>query len=303
MFEQSDHDGGPFMPATARVATRWTTGSFAENLLIDSQGRIYVALYTNNRIDRYDPASDEVHIFADLPAPTVSMAEGPDGQIWAVTGTFYTGPAGIWKIDPNGSPILWVALPEARFINGCTIHPDRRTLLVCDSHLGHVLAVDLQHPNRVKAWLSDARLIPLNKKLPGANGIKIFQNEVWISVTDQNLVYRAHLNSYGTPGRLEVVHNNLHVDDFAFSESGSLYYATHTKNTVGRIDLDGRRTTLAGPAQHVVGATACALGRSAATSHLLYITTDGGFFAPYPGIEQAALLVEINLGDAASRAP
>jgi len=115
-------------------------------------------------------------------------------------------------------------------------------------------------------------------------------------VTDQALMYRAPLRSDGTPGALEVVYQNLHVDDFTFGEDGALYYTTHTLNTVGRVDPNGDRITFGGPDQELVGATACVFGRAAAARRLLYVTTDGGFFRPYPGTEQAARLVEIDLG-------
>ena len=42
-------------------------------------------------------------------------------------------------------------------------------------------------------------------------------------------------------------------------------------------------------------ATACVFGRTPPTRRLLYVATDGGFFKPYPGTEQAARLVEIDL--------
>jgi sugar lactone lactonase YvrE len=289
------HDGGLFTAAPARIVASWPAGSFAENILAKNSGEILIALYTDNRIDLYDPSSETVRPFADLPAPAVSVAEGPDGQIWAVGGTFFVGPGAVWKIDPEGRADLWIHLPEARFLNGCAIHPNGHQLLVCDSHLGHILAVDLHQRNRAEIWLADSRLVPLNKRKPGVNGIKFFQDHVWFSVTDQDLMYRALVQPDGTPSSLEVVHSNLHVDDFTFREDGTLYYTTHTLNSVGRIEPGGARITFGGPEQDLVGATACVFGQTASTRHLLYVTTDGGYFAPYPGTEQAALLVEIDL--------
>jgi sugar lactone lactonase YvrE len=296
MQQIPEHDGGPFVAAPTRVVARWPAGSFAENLLVKNNGEILIALYSDNRIDRYNPASGQVIPFSYLPAPVVSIAEGADGQIWAVAGTFYTGPGGVWKIGLDGVGHPWVGLPDARFLNGCAVHPDGHTLLVCDSHLGHVLAIDLRQPHCVESWLTDTRFVPLIKQLPGANGIQFFRDHVWISVTDQNLIYRAPLRADGTAGTPEVIHKSLHVDDFTFGEDGALYYTTHTLNTVGRVNTNGERITFGGPEQELVGATACVFGRMAPLHRLLYVTTDGGFFRPYPGSEQAARLVEIDVG-------
>src|SRR5271170_2843889 len=95
-----EHDGGSFLAAPTRVVASWPAGSFAENVLVTNRGEILIALYSDNRIDRFDPVSGEVSPFAYLPAPAVSIAEGVDGQIWAVAGTFFTGPGGVWNIGP-----------------------------------------------------------------------------------------------------------------------------------------------------------------------------------------------------------
>jgi len=150
MHQIPEHDGGSFATAPTRVLVSWPVGSFAENVLVKNHGEILIALYSDNRIDRYDPASGEVNPFAYLPAPAVSISEGVDGQIWAVAGTFYTGPGGVWNIDSDGKVHPWVDLPDARFLNGCAVHPNGHALLVCDSHLGHVLAIDLRQPHRVE---------------------------------------------------------------------------------------------------------------------------------------------------------
>ena len=135
--------------------------------------------------------SGKVSPFAYLPAPAVLIAEGVDGQIWAVAGRFFTGTVGVWNIGSDGKAHPWVDLPDARFLNGCAVHAYGRALLVCDSSLGHVLAIDLREPHRVESWLADSRLVPVSKQVPGANGIKFYRDHVWISVTDQNLMYRA----------------------------------------------------------------------------------------------------------------
>ena len=50
--------------------------------------------------------------------------------------TFRKGPGYIWRIRPDGSVQHWTDLPDAVFMNGCTLHPNGHTLLACESPTG-----------------------------------------------------------------------------------------------------------------------------------------------------------------------
>jgi len=198
-----------------------------ENLAIDSAGAIFVSLYSHNRIDRYDPATGATAPFAELPAPPVGFAFDADGSLWATGGTFRRGPGYIWRIGPDGSVQHWTDLPDAVFVNGCTLHPNGHTLLACESLTGRILAIDLREPGRWSAWLTDERLKPNHPQFPGANGIKIRNGWAWISVSGRRLILRTPLQPDGHPGPIETAATHVLADDFAFGASGSLYIATH----------------------------------------------------------------------------
>src|SRR6202140_2790850 len=144
--------GEPCHPVDFHVVATWPAGSFVETLAIDSVGGVFVSLYSHNRVDRYDPASGITTPFAHLPAPVVGLAFDAGGSLWATGGAFFKGPGYIWKIAPDGSVQHWADLPDALFINGCTLHPDGRTLLACESLTGRILAIDLREPSRWSAW-------------------------------------------------------------------------------------------------------------------------------------------------------
>jgi sugar lactone lactonase YvrE len=294
----SDHDGGGFAAVNVRVVATWPAPTFVENLAIDSAGAIFVSLYSHNRVDRYDPATGAAAPFADLPVPPVGLAFDATGSLWATAGTFRKGPGYIWKIGPDGSVQHWTDLPDAVFINGCTLHPNGHTLLACESLTGQILAINLREPGRWSAWLTDERLKPNHPWFPGANGIKIRNGWAWISVSGQRLILRAPLQPDGRPGPLEMAATHVLADDFAFGASGSLYIATHPEQTVVRLDAVGTRTTVAGPNQGAVGTTACAFGRAAGDENALYVTTDGGLVAPYEGAVQEAKLLRLEVGEA-----
>ena len=182
-------------------------------------------------------------------------------------------------------------------MNGCTMHPNGRTLLACESASGHILAIDLDQPGRWEVWLQGDRLRPVVPGYPGSNGIKIRDGWAWISVSGRRLMVRVPIQPDGSAGAIEIAAARLSADDFAFGMSGSLYITTHPEHTLVRLDPSGARTTLAGPEQGMVGSTACAFGRAPGDLEALYVTTDGGFLIPHESGIQDAKLVRMEVGE------
>jgi len=291
------HDGGVFMPKDVQVVATWPARTFLENIAIDKAGMIFVSVYSHNRIDRYDPARGLTTAFAVLPAPPMGLAFDASGVLWVTGGKFPEGPGFVWKIAADGSVQHWSDLPDAPFINGCTLHPDGRTLLACESLTGRILAIDLREADRWSAWLTDDLIKPNRPHYPGANGIKIVDGWAWISVSGRALMVRTKLQPDGYPGPLETVATHIIGDDFALGSSGSLYITTHVEQTLVHIDPAGIRTTIAGPEQGAVGATACAFGCTPDDESALYVTTDGGFIVPYENKVQEAKLLRLKVGE------
>jgi sugar lactone lactonase YvrE len=296
----AEHDGGPFLPVNAAVVGTWPVGSFAENIAVHSDGTVFVTLHSPRRIDRYDPATGATTPFADLPAPGMGLAFDAEETLWVTGGRFPKGPGYVWKVTQGGEIRHWADLPDALFINGCTIHPDGRTLLACESLTGRILAIDLREPRRWTTWLSDEILTPGVQRSPGANGIKVHAGYAWISVSARRLILRAELRADGTPGTIETIGKRILADDFAIGASGALYVATHPAQSVVRLEPSGARATLAGPDQGAVGSTACAFGRAPGDETALYVTTNGGLFAPHEGVVQEAKLLRLQVNERSS---
>jgi sugar lactone lactonase YvrE len=292
------HDGGAFAPVSHEVVARWPAGAFAENLAVAADGAVYVSLHSHNRIERYEPASGGLTTFAETPAPVAGLAFGDAGVLWATGGAVGQPPGHVWRIDPDGALETWIDVPDAIFLNGCALLGDGRTLLVCESATGRVLAVDMIR-RAWRPWISDDRLRPSDPQMPGANGLKVARGFAYVSVTDANHIYRCRLQPDGSAGPLELVAENLRADDFAVSQNGALFIATHPAQTVVRLAPDGGRTTVAGPEQGVVGSTACAFGRTSADRTALYVTTNGGLYRPHNGVLEDAKLVRLEVDEAA----
>jgi hypothetical protein len=292
----SEHDGGTFAPLLATVAT-WRAPAFLENVAIDAEGAVFVTVYSHYRVDRYDPVTRATATFTDVPKPPMGLAFDANGTLWMTAGTLRKGPAFVYRVERNGAVRQWSELSEAVFINGCTIHPNGRTLLVCESASGRILAIDLDKPGRCNVWLQRDLLKPIVPGYPGANGIKIREGWAWISVSGRRLMVRVPIKPDGSAGDIEIAATRLLADDFAFGMSGAVYVTTHPEHTLVRLELSGTRTTLAGPEQGLVGSTACAFGRAPGDEKAIYVTTDGGFLIPHEAGIQDAKLVRIEVGE------
>jgi sugar lactone lactonase YvrE len=291
-----DHDGGKFAPILATVAT-WRARAFLENLAIDAEGAVFVTVYSHNRVDRYDPATRATTPFAEVPAPPMGLAFDASGVLWITAGTLRKGPGYVYRVERDGAVRQWCELPDALFMNGCTVHPNGGTLLVCESASGRILAIDLGQPGRWDVWLQENRLQSVVPGYPGANGIKIRDGWAWVSVSGRRMMVRVPIQSDGSAGGLEIAATRLLADDFAFGMSGSVYITTHPEHTLVRLEPSGARTTLAGPEQGMVGSTACAFGRAPGDEKAIYVTTDGGFLIPHEAGIQDAKLVRIEVGE------
>ena len=292
-----DHDGGKLAPIEATTVATWRARAFLENLAIDAEGAVYVSVYSHNRVDRYDPATRATTPFAELPAPPMGLAFDASGVLWMTGGTLYQGPGYIWRVERSGAVRQWCELPDATLMNGCTMHPNGRTLLACESASGHILAIDLGQPGRWEVWLQGDRLRSLVPRYPGANGLKIREGWAWIGVSGRRLMVRAPIQPDGSAGGIEIASTRLLTDDFAFGMSGSVYAATHPEHTLVRLEPSGARTTLAGPEQGMIGSTACAFGRAPGDENAIYVTTDGGFLIPHESGIQDAKLVRMEVGE------
>ena len=87
--------------------------------------------------------------------------------------------------------------------------------------------------------------------MPGANGIKLHDECVFVSVTDWNTLFRIPVLKDGSPGPLGLVADNLRADDFSIRSIRSNVYFTHPANTVLKLEPDGTRITTAGPEEEV----------------------------------------------------
>jgi sugar lactone lactonase YvrE len=168
------------------------------------------------------------------------------------------------------------ATPES-FPNGITYGRDG-DLYVADSALGRIWRVS-RDSNTARIWLSDPALAPTGATdgalLPGANGVKLSDERIWVSNTSTSTLLSAPIARDGSPGALSVAFDNLfELDDFQITPCGEIIVALNGANQVVSIAPSGQIRVLEDEAAGARNPTAVALSGEGD----IYVT-NGAFFS------------------------
>jgi sugar lactone lactonase YvrE len=256
-----------------------------ESIAFDRDGNTFISLALTGEIRKIAPDGTQ-STFIQFPiGPPLTLC-GPFFN--AVTGitidphddTLYVSvvacdPAirGIWRVTPDGSADLLANLPLASIPNGIDLR--RGFLYVADSSLSRVWRVPADG-GAAEVWIEDPLLAgDLASGLPGANGLKIFRNEVYVASSTQGLIVAIPIRPHGaagTPRVHAVMPSGTGCDDFDFDVHGSIYCTTDPTNLLVRLDPDGTTEILLTAADGLDGPTAALFGRRGRDRFNLYIT-------------------------------
>lgn len=273
------HDPGASQPVRATALATWPEQTFLESIAASHDGTLWIVNKEGARIERLAPDGTRSG-FATLPQGVTGVELAGDGGLYA-TGREKGRPETVYRIDAAGKVEVLVELAQAKFLNGLArISP--HTLLVADSGAKTLWKVDLA-TRSVSRWLvhewlghrDPAHDFPTNTFIPGANGVKRFQDAVYVSSTDRGVIVRVPLRHDGSAGEPSIWARDLVIDDFAFDVDGTLYGTTHPLSTVVRVRADGSRSTIATGPQGVVGATAVVFGTRPGDERSLYVVGNG----------------------------
>jgi sugar lactone lactonase YvrE len=272
----------PLEPYAATTIAELESGRFLESVAIAPDGRLYVSTGHDGGISIVAP-DGRVQPYArvDVGPGGLMMCLALDrtGALLATVNSGNDAVRGVWRFDATGRGDRVAALPPGSVPNGIAVD-GRGNAFVADSFGGVIWKV-AAGSGTAQVWLRHAWLTPrpLVGRYPGANGLQIAKDAVYVAVSDRSLLLRIPFAANGDAAGPEIYASGLPGDDFAVAADGTLYVTTHPFDSVVRLSPDGRRVVVAGPAQGVIGPTAAALGEDGA----LYIVTDGGLFRPLPG--------------------
>lgn len=287
-------DRTPEAIAPFQVVAEFPVNTFLENITIDAQGTIFVTSYEEGKIYRV-AASGEYSEFARIDGNVAGIASDCDGNL-LVAGSLHGKTATIFRIQSIGTVEPIITLPEAIFLNGM-IHLQGDRYLVADSYKGAIWTVDA-NAKTAQIWVQDDLLArsDTSNPFPAINGIKIYQDSLFASNTQRQLIVRIPIAEGNMPGTPEVFLTNLNLDDFAFDIRGNLYGTTHVYNSVIRISPDKQITTIAKAEHGMIGSTALAFGRSESDRTSIYVTTNGGMSLPPSTGAESAKVVRLEVG-------
>lgn len=263
--------------STTTVAT-FLPLTFLQNLVVLSNGDIVVNNAFDGRIWRvYSNGSSK--LVGQYPGQAFSIAESPENG-YIVVGLKFDGVVAAFHILESGEMNLLVDIEGAVFPNGLE-SLDGGRYIFADSIRGIIWEINYWERN-FSVYLQDELLTPKPKPdvwQPGANGVRIFENKLFISSTNRRLLLSVELCD-GKPiaGTLKIVKEKIFVDDFDFDEAGNLYIATHPLNVVQRMTPNGSISVIAGVEEGIRGNTACRFGRKSGDEKSLYAVVDGGIF-------------------------
>lgn len=294
--QPATHFAVDVVPVPHSVIATWPVGTFLENIAVLDGGEFVIAVHNRRELHRAT-SSGEHHPWVTMPVSPAGMI-AHDGGVSVVGGEPGVGPHHLYRVTSAGVVHDRGPIPSTLFLNGFTPGPPGTGYAV-DSIAGAVFAIDLD-TGESRAVLRDENLqkISAEPMLPGANGIKATPDALCITNTDRALVLRAPLDLDGTPvGSVEVVAEHLRGDDLAIGSDGHLFITNHIHNTLIRLNPSrGECTAIAGPAQGMVGSTACAFGTAPDEHASLFVTTTGGVVMPLDGVVQEAKLVRLDTG-------
>lgn len=264
-----------------------------ENLAIADGGTIYVSLAFASEIRRIAP--DGVQTTLTMPTRggiTVGVAidrhHGGDLDV-AVRSPDPTA-AGIWRV-PRGRfahPTRIAALPTDSFPNGVTFDT-AGNLYIADSTLGRVWRIGAG-ASRATVWARSKLLSPTgasfeNFPLPGANGIKVRGDLVYVTNTATETVLAIPIRQNGHAGKITVRLRGIQGDDFAFAANGDMYITENPLSKLIRVSPSGRITVIATAADGLQNPSAVAFDPRAARRTNLYIT-NSAYFGTRPSLEE-----------------
>ncbi|KAA6415127.1 MAG: hypothetical protein FRX48_01879 [Lasallia pustulata] len=267
-------------------------GTWVENLAVRSNGQILVTLLSSPQIYQVNPfqtpSATLVHTFPTLGC--LGITELGNDIFYVATGNLslstFTAPPGtfsVWKVDmtsfstsnANSAIVTKVAdFPQVVAFNGMTTF--NGFLLIADSGAGAVWSLNVNNGQKSKV-ISDPLMKPTSAVGPtGVNGIKVRDNTLYFTNTNQAIWAQVALNSDGTAAgsATVVVPNFVAGDDFQFDYIGDALFAGN--NELRARAVTGGSVVTASTDALLVGSTACEFGRTGSDWSSLYVSTNGG---------------------------
>lgn len=269
-----------------------------ESIAIDHDNNKYISLALTGEIRKIaSDGSSSTYALLPLGAPPLTFCGPFFGGLTGITfdehDNLYANLAscdpdsrGVWKIPRDGQPQRIAALSMESLPNGIVHHRDQ--VFSADSVLGVIWRVSDQG-GTAEVWATAPELAQVSNGLPGPNGLKLFEGELYVSNPSQGTIVAIRVTPGGSADGSRIHATGVFCDDFAFDVHGNLYCGTDPFHTVVRIAPDGPVETVLTAADGLDGPTAIAFGHRS-EGFDLYITNAAFPFFPVPPPRRPSLM-------------
>ncbi|KAH7400520.1 hypothetical protein DE146DRAFT_612319 [Phaeosphaeria sp. MPI-PUGE-AT-0046c] len=236
-----------------------------------------------------------------VPDTFVIVAGNATGASLGYAGTFSAWEVRFPSLKSSKPAVRKIAnMPEAMLLNGITPVPGKpEIVLIADSQNGLLFRLDTRSGKY--EVIADRPEFEPHPELQnatvgfGINGVKVRDGYLYFSNSNFVKIFRVKITPDGyiahkgdAPVELYADLNGVttFVDDFTFSEDGTLWAVSNLGNTVVAVSPGGKKVEEVAGAKNqltVAGGTAAAFGRTKADGKVLYVATAGGLGAPVNG--------------------
>jgi sugar lactone lactonase YvrE len=274
-----------------------------ESIAIDHHDNIFLSLALTGEIRKIAPdGTQTTHALLPVGPPLTScgpfigimgaIALDPHGNIYAAVASCIPGDRGIWKVAPDGSSQLLAGLPPLALPDGVVYRKGQ--VYVTDAEQGLIWRAPADGSGPAAIWADDPLLKPsVGHVFPGPNGLQVFDDEIYVSNSDQADILAIKIKHDGSAGAIRVHSTGTPCDDFAFDEHGNLYCGTDPFGTLLKIAPDGTSHVVLTTADGLDGPTSVAFGRGGNDEHDLYLA-NGAF--PFFSVTHRPSLLRVHLG-------
>lgn len=276
-------------------------GQHPENIAFASDGSLYVTLHAAAMIWKQDALGQEWFIQLPLSNPDSSQTRANgividrNQHALVLVRSDLAEFAGIWRFTPDRTLTKWVNLPAKAGLNGLA-QDEAGNLYATDDTNGIIFQIKVGE-SKAQVWTDNSLLKPLSDatsgfSVYGVNGIKVYQNTVFVSNPSRSALYKIPIGNDGAAGALTEAfagRSFVSVDDMAFDETGNLYITSVAENSVSRINPSGESQVILTRADGLDQPTAVAFGNRPGNRTYLYVT-NGSFYTPPGSVSNASVL-------------
>jgi sugar lactone lactonase YvrE len=242
-----------------------------ESIAIDHDNNKYVSLALTGEIRKIAPdGAQSTYVMLPLGAPPLTFCGSFFGGLTGITfdehenlyaslASCDPGSRGVRRIPRDGQPATRIAALSMQSLpNGIVHHRD--AVYVADSVVGAIWRV-ADTGGTAELWASGQKLTQVPNGLPGPNGLKLFEGELYVSNPSQGSVVAVRVSPDGTVGTSRTHAAGVFCDDFASDVHGNLIAGPIRSTPLCASRLMERLETILAAVDGLDGPTAVVFGR------------------------------------------